>query len=61
MPDRVKVLVNERKQNKMRISDLQGLVEDLQTRLFQAERKTSVTVNVGKRQVNDLKSDIVEL
>ena len=49
MQNRVRVLVDERKQNKSKISELEGLISDLNDRLFLAERKSAVTANIGKR------------
>ena len=49
MQDRVRVLVDERKQNKSKINELEGLITDLNDRLFLAERKSAVTANIGKR------------
>ena len=49
MQNRVGVLVDERKQNKFKISELEGLISDLNDRLFLAEKKSTVTANIGKR------------
>ena len=49
MQNRVRVLVDERKQNKLKISELEGLIDDLNDRLFLAEKKSTVTANIGKR------------
>ena len=54
MQDRVKTLVGERRQNKTRINELESMIHNLNDRLFLADRKTSVTANVGKRVVSEL-------
>jgi len=47
--ERVKILVHERRQNRAKIAELEALINDLNDRLFLAERKSAVTANIGKR------------
>ena len=48
--DKVRVLVDERKKNKAKISDLEEQVKTLNDRLYLAAKKTAVTAVVSKRQ-----------
>ena len=48
--DKVRVLVDERKKNKSKISDLEEQVKTLNDRLYLAAKKTAVTAVVSKRQ-----------
>ena len=61
MQDRVKTLVGERRQNKTRINELESMIHNLNDRLFLADRKTSVTANVGKRVVSELQKQVQDL
>lgn len=59
--DKVRVLVDERKKNKVKIQELEQQVQHLNERLFQAERKQAVTATVSKRQKSEMKHEIEEL
>lgn len=61
MNERVKTLVHERKISKLQIGDLESQIQDLNDRLFLAERKSAVTATVGKRHTHELKSEVLEL
>ena len=61
MQDRVKVLVQERKVNKMKMGDLESQIQNLNERLYMAERKGKVTATVGKRQTSELQREVADL
>ena len=54
MAGRIKVLVAERKQNKSKLQDLENQAKILAEKLVQADKKSSVTANVGKKRINEL-------
>ena len=58
MHDRVKMLVQERKMNKIKMGDLESQVNTLNDRLYMAERKGKVTATVGKRQTSELQREV---
>lgn len=59
--NRIKTLVAERKQNKIKLEDLESQTRDLNDRLFQAERKSNLTATLGNRRIQELRNDIYEL
>ena len=61
MADRVKTLINERKQSKLKINDLESQITDLKQRLHTADKKTAVTASVGQRKINSLSVKIDDL
>ena len=61
MAERVRTLIGERKQNKLKVSDLESQITDLQERLHKADKKSSVTATVGQRKINTLNEKIDKL
>ena len=58
---RIKMLVADRRQNKLKLQDLESKTKDLNERLFQADRKSSITATLGNKKIQDLRNDIYEL
>ena len=59
--NQIKMLVAERKQNKIKLEDLESQMRDLKDRLFQAERKNNLTANLGNKKISELRDDIFDL
>ena len=61
MSEKIKLLVADRRQNKLKLQDLESQTKDLNDRLFQADRKSSITVTLGNKKIQELRNDIYEL
>ena len=51
LSERVKTLISDRRQNKIKLQDLEQETKDLNDRLFLAERKSNLTATLGNRKI----------